>query len=91
MLNEVKSLEERKIACSNPGIKDKVIIEKFIEAFNEFVDTKQISVDAQPLQEELNKLFINSYLSIKTKNTKNLSQNLAIIYDNRLHFIIFRL
>lgn len=52
-----KSLEERKIACSNPGIKDKVIIEKFIEAFNEFVDTKQISVDAQPLQEKLNKLY----------------------------------
>lgn len=44
-------------ACNVSGIKDKVLKDKFVEAYNEFVLMKYKGIEEQPIQDELNKLY----------------------------------
>lgn len=45
-------------ACNTTGIKDRVIKEKFVECYNEFVTNKYTGTEETPLTEALTKLYV---------------------------------
>ena len=49
-------LQHGKAACSNSGIKDTVLKEHFIKAFNEFIDEARFGKEDGALQSAINKL-----------------------------------
>lgn len=49
-------LKYGKSKCANTGIKDSVLHEKFIEAYNEFIENKRYGTEENQLERELKKL-----------------------------------